>query len=83
MRNLFRLNFKNPHPPCVMYEGICACEESYTGETKLNVEIRWGEHSEINKVSEPSRHLKRNPTHVFSWKVLMAAPLNDCVRKDL
>ena len=39
MRNLFRLKSKNPHPACVIYEGICTCKESYVGETKRNVEI--------------------------------------------
>ena len=40
MRNLFRLKSKNPHPACVIYEGICKCKENYIGETKRNVEIR-------------------------------------------
>ena len=83
MRNLFRLKSKNPHPPCVIYEGICTYKENYVGETKRYVEIRWEEHSDINKISEPSRHLKSNPTHTFTWKVLMAAPINDRVRKNL
>ena len=50
---------------------------------KKNFEIRWEEHSDINKISEPSRPLKSNPTHAFTWKVLMAAPINDRVRKIL
>ena len=62
---------------------MCTCEENYTGETKRNVEIRWEGHSGINKISDPSRHLKSNPTHVFTWKVLMTAPINDRVRKNL
>ena len=83
MRNLFRLMSKNPYPAGVLYEGICSCEENYNCETKRNIEIRWYEQSGINKVSEPSRYLNRNPTHVFRRKVLMAAPINDCVRKNL
>ena len=66
LRNLFHLKSKNPHPACVIYEGICTCKENYIGETKRNVEIRWEEHSDINKISEPSRHLKSNPTHAFT-----------------
>ena len=55
---------------------------SYVGKAKRNVETQWEEHSDINKVSEPSRHLKSNPMHVFAWRVSMAAPINDCVRKN-
>ena len=62
---------------------MCLCEENYTAETKRNVEIRWEEHSDINKISEPSRYLKNNPTHAFTWKVLMTAPINDRARKNL
>ena len=58
-------------------------ERKYIDETKRNVEIRWEEHSDINKISEPSRHLKSNPTHAFAQKVLMTAPINDRVRKNL
>ena len=83
MRNLFRLKSKNPHPAYVVYEKICTWKESYIGETKRNVEIRWEEHSNTNKISEPSRHLKSNLTHAFTWKVLMDAPINDRVRKNL
>ena len=83
IRNLFCLKSKNPHPACAIYEGVCTWKENYTDETKRNVEIRWEEHSDINKISEPSRHLKSNPTHAFARKVLMTAPINDRVRKNL
>ena len=66
-----------------IYEGTCTSKENYIGETKRNVEIRREEHSDINKISEPSRHLKSNPTLAFTWKVLMAAPINDRDRKNL
>ena len=83
MRNLFRLKSTNSHPAGVIYEGICTCKENYIGETKRNAETRWEEHSDTNKISEPSRHLKNNPAHAFTWKVLMASPINDRVRKIL
>ena len=62
---------------------MCICKENYIGETKRNVEIRWEEYSDINKISEPSRHLKSNPTHSFTWKIFMTARINDCVRKNV
>ena len=83
VRNLFRLKSKNPQPACAMYVGVFTCKENYIVENKRHVEIRWGEHSDINKRSEPSRHLKSNPTHVFTWKVLMTGPINDRVRRNL
>ena len=48
----------NPHPACAIYDGVCTCKENYIGETKQNAEIRWEEHSGINKISEPYRRLK-------------------------
>ena len=83
MRNLFPLKSKNPHHACAICEGVCTCKENYIGETKQNVEIQCEEHSDINKISEPSRHLKSNPTHEFTWKVLLTAPINDHVGENL
>ena len=83
MRNLFFLKSKNPHPGCVIYEGIFTCKENYIGETKRNVEIRWEESSDINKTSEPSRHLKSDPSHAFTWNVLMTAPKSYRVMENL
>ena len=66
MRNLFGLKSKNPHPACTIYERVCTCKENFLGETKRNFEIRWEEHSGINKISEPCRLLKSNPTYQFT-----------------
>ena len=40
VKQLFKLKSRNPHPSCVIYEGVCSCQESYIGETVRNVEIR-------------------------------------------
>ena len=40
-------------------------------------------YSDINKISESSRHLKNNPTHAITCDVLMAASINEHVRKNL
>ena len=71
MRNLFHLKSNDPLTTCAKYEGEGTCKENYIGEMKRNVQIRWKEQSGINKVSEPSRHLKSNPMHAITWKVLM------------
>ena len=39
-----------------------------------NVVLRWAEHEEPNKQSEPVKHLKYFPDHQFEWKVLTRAP---------
>ena len=39
--------------------------------------------TKYDKISEPSRYLKSNPVHAFTWKVLVTAPINDRVRKNL
>ena len=64
MRKVFRLKSKNPHPVCIIYEGIC-----------MGIDI--------HKISEPSMHLKNNPTHSFTRKVLISASINDRVRKSI
>ena len=77
MRKLCRLKSKIPHATCVLYEGMCI------GETKRNVEIQLKEQSDVKEKYEPSRHLKRNETLGVIWDVLMTAPINDGVRKNL
>ena len=39
VKQLFKLKSRNPHPSCVIYEGVCSCQESYIGETVRNIEI--------------------------------------------
>ena len=83
VKQLFPLKDRNPHPSCKIYEGICSCKQNYIGETKRNVEIRWQEHENMNKDSEPAKHLRDFPDHKFEWKVILNAPLNTRLRKNL
>ena len=39
--------------------------------------------TKYDKISEPSRYLKSNPVHAFTWKVIVTAPINDHMRKNL
>ena len=39
-----------------------------------NVVLRWAEHEDPNKQSEPAKHLKYFPDHQCEWKVLTSAP---------
>ena len=83
VRQLFPLKEKNPYPSCKIYEGVCSCKENSIGKTKRNVITRWNEHENPNKDSEPAKHLFQHPDHVFQWKVLMSAPMNNRKRKNL
>ena len=69
MKTLFKLKDKCLHPACKIYEGICSCGETYTGETIRYVEPRWNEHNMPSEKSNPSKHLNSNITYHFSWSV--------------
>ena len=72
IRSLFNLKDKTSHVSSVVYEGKCNCGENYIGGR--NVTIRWDEHSDINKHSEPAKHIKHFPEHRFNWKILRRVP---------
>ena len=65
IRTLFCSKGKNPHPACTICKGVCIYKENYN-KTKRHVLIRWEEYSGINKIFEPSTHLKNNLTHAFA-----------------
>ena len=48
-------------------------EKIYVGEIIRNCKIKWDEHNDVNKNSEPAKHLARNIEHEFSWYVLRRA----------
>ena len=62
IKHLFSLKNKNPYPACQIYKETCVCDEIYIGETIWNVDIRWNEHDDIRKESEPAKYLKENLT---------------------
>ena len=68
---------------CVIYKGDCSSGSRYTGETKCNVEVRWNEHNNPTKSSEPSKYLRSNINHYFTWAVISNAPKNAKTRKNL
>ena len=73
IETLFKLKDKNIHPSHVIYIGTCTCNQAYIGETARNLEVRVNEHSDINKQSEPAKHLKKHPEHRFTWDILTSA----------
>ena len=83
IKTLFSLKSKNPYPSYKIYEGTCSCGSSYIGETKRNTEVRWNEHNDHRGKSEPAKHLYNNPSHKFSWRVILSASKNARVRRNL
>jgi len=73
--NIFKLKDKNAHSSHVIYKGKCNCGQTYIGgaETARNLEVRVNEHSDVNKQSEPAKHIRKHPKHKFTWVVLAAA----------
>ena len=78
-----KIEDKSLHQACKTYKGISSCGESYIGGTIRNVEVRWEEHNNPMKKSNPSKHLKDNLDHVFNWPVLANAPENMFQQKVL
>ena len=74
MRSLFHLKDKNDYESCVIYKGHCSCSSRYIGETKRNAEVRWNEHNNPMKSSEPSKHLRSNIIHCFTCDVISNVP---------
>ena len=65
IRSLFPLKDKSKYPACIIYEGVCSCGENYIGETDRNAITRWSEYDIPSKISEPAKHLIKEPTHKF------------------
>ena len=63
IRSLFRLKDKNDYKSCVIYKGDRSSDLGYIDETKRNAEVRWSEHNNPTKSSEPSKHLRSNINH--------------------
>ena len=74
IQSLFPLKDKNDYKSCVIYKGYCSCGFRYIDETNCNAEVRWSEHSNPPKRSEPSKHLQSKINHYFTWAVISNAP---------
>ena len=74
IRSLFSLKDKNHYKSSAIYKGDCSCGSRYIGETKCNPEVRWNEHNNLTKSSEPSKQLRSNINHCFTWVVFSNTP---------
>ena len=68
-----KLKDKNTHPSHFIYKGECICGQTYIGETARNLEVRVNEHSDVDKHSEPAKHIRKHPNHKLTWEVLTTA----------
>ena len=73
IKSLFNNKDKNTHRSKVDYKGDCSCGVDYIGETVRNLAVRIAEHSNPAHTSEPAKHLRENPSHSFTWRVLSSA----------
>ena len=83
IQSLIPLKDKNDYKSFVIYKGDRSCGSRYIGETKSNAEVRQNEHNNPTKSSEPSKHLRSNINHCFTWAVISNAPKNTKTRKNL
>ena len=83
IRSLFPQKYKNLHPCCVVYEGLCSCGKKHMGETDRCIHLRMDEHENLKKDSEPGKHIKANKGHTFTWEILCTAPNIQTERKIL
>ena len=82
VRSLFPLKDQKIHQANVIYEGNCNCPESYIGETGRNDVLRFQEHADIRKDSQPARHLLTSTGHhEFSWKIIRNVSRNREIRE--
>ena len=63
--------------------GDCSRGSRYIGETKRNARVRWNEPNNPTKNSEPSKHLRSNINHCFTWVVISNAPKKAKTKKNL
>ena len=83
IRSLFPLKDRSVYKSCVIYKEGHSCGSRYIGDTKSNAEVRWNEHNNLTKSSEPSKHLRSYINHCFTWAVISNAPKNAKARKNL
>ena len=78
VRSLFPQKDKVSISHCsnVIYEGLCTCNENYIGVTERNSIVRFEEHNDATKTSEPAKHLSVNINHSFNWTILSKASHN-------
>ena len=54
----------------MIFNKDCFCGSHCIDEANRNTEARWNEHNNPTKSSEPSKYLRSNINHGFTWVVI-------------
>ena len=54
---------------CNIAYGQCECGEHYNGESAQKTVTRWSEHSNLDHISELTKHIVRNVDHELTWEI--------------
>ena len=71
---LFPLEIKTFTNRLLSMREVFSCGSGCIGETKRNAKVRWNEYNNLTKSTEPSKHLRSNINHYFTWAVISNAP---------
>ena len=83
MLSLLPLKDKSNYKLRVILKGDCSCGSSYISERNSSAEVRWNEHNNVTKSSEPLKHLQNNIDHCFTQIIILNASRNAKIRKQL
>ena len=82
VKQLLKLKNKNPHPSCVIYEGVRVCNETLLVRPRRMLKLDGTNMKILEKTRiNTSKHLRSHTGHLFSWNTLLSVPTNDHVRK--
>ena len=82
VKQLLKLKNKNPHPSCVIYEGMRVCNETLLVTPRRMLKLDGTNMKILEKTRiNTSKHLRSHTGHLFSWNTLLSVPTNDHVRK--
>ena len=82
VKQLLKLKNKNPHPSCVIYDGMRVCNETLLVRPRRMLKLDGTNMKILEKTRiNTSKHLRSHTGHLFSWNTLLSVPTNDHVRK--
>ena len=82
VKQLLKLKNKNPHPSCVIYEGMRVCNETLLVRPRRMLKLDGTNMKILEKTRiNTSKHLRSHTGHLFSWNTLLSVPTDDHVRK--
>ena len=74
---------KTVSPLLKIYYGICDYDEDYASETERNTKTKWSEHNNLERKSEPDRHILNNVERIITWTILAQTSKKGSIRKNV